>query len=146
MDIIYYQSCSFLEVLSMVAQKDCYIFCEKAILSLYLHTCPPCYSRCRVSGDDLPWSWEGKGSGCVTSYFSSLTSTGINGQHFAVLCFFFNLPSCTQSQKSKAGFVIASMLCKQTASKLSLLWRLESILSCSKMHQTDVGPFVCMCV
>lgn len=39
MDIIYYQSCSFLEVLSMVAQKDCYIFCEKAILSLYLHTC-----------------------------------------------------------------------------------------------------------
>lgn len=134
MDIIYYQSHSFFEVLSMVAQQECYIFCEKTILLLYLHTCPSCFSCCRVSGeDDLPRSWEGKGSGSVTSSFSSFTSTGRNGQCFAVLwVFVFYLPSCMQSQKSKTGLVITSMLHKKTVNKLSLVWRAQSILRCSK--------------
>lgn len=56
------------------------------------------YSRCRVFGERVfPWSWEEKGSGCVTSDFPSFTPTGTNGQCFAVLCVFvFYLPSCMQ--------------------------------------------------
>lgn len=71
---------------------------------------------------------------------------GFHWNNWAVLCcdvcvLILYLPSCVQSHKSKTGLVMPSMLCRETANELSLLWRVyASISRCSKMQQMDVGP------
>lgn len=149
MDIIYYKSHSFLK------RPDCggpagrlkfQFFWENCIV-LYACTMPLSLILLQSFLEKMVLCGAEKGKDLGMRHLIMFLLFGFHWNKWAVLCctlciLVLYLPGWLWSHKLKTGLLMPSVLCRQKANKLSLLWRVyASISRCNKIQQMDVGPW-----